>query len=45
MSKPAMPRHLSVLEGAGLIWTKREGQFVFYAMEQETLVGHLWTFM
>jgi len=45
MSKPAMSKHLSILEGAGLIWKKREGQFVLYGMEQENLAGHLWTFM
>ena len=45
ISKPAMSKHLSILEGAGLIWKKREGQFVLYGMEQENLAGHLWTFM
>lgn len=45
ISKPAMSKHLSVLEAAGLIWKKREGQFVLYGMEQENLTGHLWTFM
>ena len=45
MSKPAVSKHLSVLESAGLIWKKREGQFILYGMEQENLAGHLWTFM
>jgi DNA-binding transcriptional ArsR family regulator len=45
ISKPAMSKHLSILEGAGLIWKKREGQFVIYGMEQENLAGHLWTYM
>lgn len=45
MSKPAISKHLSILEAAGLIWRKREGQFVLYGMEQENLAGHLWTFM
>lgn len=45
MSKPAVSKHLSILESAGLIWKKREGQFVLYGMEQENLAGHLWTFM
>ena len=45
ISKPAMSKHLSILEGAGLIWRKREGQFVLYGMEQENLAGHLWTYM
>ena len=45
ISKPAMSKHLSILENAGLIWRKREGQFVLYGMEQENLAGHLWTYM
>ena len=45
MSKPAISKHLSVLEGAGLVWRRREGQFVLYGMERENLAGHLWTFM
>jgi ArsR family transcriptional regulator len=45
MSAPAVSKHLSVLESAGLIWKRREGQFVLYGMEQENLAGHLWTFM
>ncbi len=45
MSKPAISKHLSILESAGLIWRKREGQFVLYGMEQEKLAGHLCAFM
>ncbi|MEM9009745.1 MAG: metalloregulator ArsR/SmtB family transcription factor [Pseudomonadota bacterium] len=45
MSKPSISKHLAVLEAAGLIWRKREGQFVIYGMEEENLTGHLWTFM
>jgi DNA-binding transcriptional ArsR family regulator len=45
MSKPAVSKHLSVLESSGLIWKKREGQFILYGMEQENLAGHMWTFM
>ncbi len=45
MSKPAVSKHLSILESAGLIWRKREGQFILYGMEQDQLAGHLWTFM
>lgn len=45
MSAPAISKHLSTLESAGLIWKKREGQFVLYGMDQENLAGHLWTFM
>jgi len=45
MSAPAVSKHLAILEAAGLIWKKREGQFVLYGMEQERLAGHLWSFM
>ncbi|RTL34835.1 MAG: ArsR family transcriptional regulator [Burkholderiales bacterium] len=30
MSKPAISRHLSVLENAGLVSSERQGQFVMY---------------
>lgn len=45
MSQPAISKHLSILEGAGLVWRKRDGMHVFYGMEQETLAGTLATFM
>ncbi|KQV78938.1 ArsR family transcriptional regulator [Massilia sp. Root351] len=32
MSAPAISRHLSVLENAGLISSERRGQFVFYKL-------------
>jgi len=37
MSQPAISKHLSVLENAGLIWRKKEGQFVHYGLQQENL--------
>jgi ArsR family transcriptional regulator len=45
MSQPAVSKHLAVLEGAGLVWKRREGMNVFYGMEQETLSGTLATFL
>lgn len=45
MSQPAVSKHLAVLEGAGLVWKRREGMHVFYGMEQETLSGTLATFL
>ena len=45
MSQPAVSKHLSVLEGAGLVWKKREGQFVKYGMKRETLSGTLAGFL
>lgn len=41
MSQPAISKHLSILESAGLVWKKREGQFVKYGMEHDTLSGTL----
>lgn len=45
MSQPAVSKHLSVLESAGLVWKRREGMNVFYGMEKETLSGTLATFL
>ena len=45
MSQPAVSKHLSILESAGLIWKKREGQFVRYGMLSENLGGTLATFL
>jgi ArsR family transcriptional regulator, arsenate/arsenite/antimonite-responsive transcriptional repressor len=45
MSQPAVSKHLAVLEGAGLVWKKREGTRVFYGMERENLAGTLATFL
>ena len=45
MSQPAVSKHLSILESAGLVWKKREGQFVRYGMERENLAGTLASFM
>lgn len=45
MSQPAVSKHLSILEGADLIWKKREGQFVKYGMKADNLGGTLAKFM
>jgi len=45
MSQPAISKHLSTLEAAGLVWRKREGQFVKYGMVTETLSGTLAGFL
>lgn len=36
---------MAVLETAGLVWKKREGQFVTYGMESATLAGTLAKFL
>lgn len=41
MSAPAISRHLSVLENAGLVSSERRGQFVFYQLVPDSLVNTL----
>ena len=41
MSAPAISRHLSVLDNAGLVTSRRQGQHVFYAMVPHNLVKTL----
>lgn len=41
MSKPSISKHLSILEGAGLIRGERRGQFIHYALVRENLVNTL----
>src|SRR5438552_8420689 len=44
MSAPAMSRHLSVLENAGLAASRRDGQRVLYSLVRDTLVDALGSF-
>jgi DNA-binding transcriptional ArsR family regulator len=41
MSAPAMSRHLSVLENAGLVASRRHGQRVLYSLVRDTLMEAL----
>lgn len=41
MSAPAISRHLSVLENAGLVSSERQGQFVMYRINRDNLVNSL----
>ena len=41
MSAPAISRHLSVLENAGLVASRRDGQRVLYALVRDTLMEAL----
>ena len=41
MSAPAISRHLSVLENAGLVTSQRQGQHVLYALVPDNLVNTL----
>lgn len=41
MSKPAISKHLSILESAGLIRGERHGQFIHYSLVRENIVNTL----
>jgi ArsR family transcriptional regulator, arsenate/arsenite/antimonite-responsive transcriptional repressor len=41
MSKPAISKHLSILENAGLIRSEKRGQFIHYGLVRENLVNTL----
>lgn len=41
MSAPAISRHLSILELAGLVTSERQGQFVLYQLNADNLVNSL----
>ena len=41
MSKPSISKHLSILEGAGLIRSEKKGQFIHYSLVRESLVNTL----
>ena len=44
LSAPAVSRHLSVLEAAGLVTSERRGQRVLYRLERGNLAGALSAF-
>ena len=41
MTKPAISKHLSILENAGLVRGERRGQFIHYALVRENLANTL----
>ncbi|MYM21556.1 metalloregulator ArsR/SmtB family transcription factor [Duganella sp. FT135W] len=41
MSAPAISRHLSILQHAGLVTSARKGQFVFYKLNADSLANTL----
>lgn len=45
MTAPAISRHLTVLENAGLITRERQGQFVMYKLNRESLTSSLSNFV
>jgi DNA-binding transcriptional ArsR family regulator len=44
MSAPAISRHLSLLEVAGLVFSERRGQYVVYRLNGDNLVNTLTSF-
>lgn len=44
MSKPSLSKHLKILEAAGLVKADKRGQFVFYTLQQDSLVNTLTSF-
>ena len=45
MSKPAISKHLQILENAGLVTSEKRGQFVWYSLRRDALVGAIAHFM
>lgn len=45
MSKPAISKHLGVLENAGLVTYEKRGQFVHYSLARESLIASLHDFV
>jgi DNA-binding transcriptional ArsR family regulator len=45
MSKPAISKHLQILENAGLVTSEKRGQFVWYAIAHETLNDAIMNFL
>lgn len=41
MSKPALSKHLKILEHAGLVRSERRGQFVQYSLADDNLMARL----
>jgi len=44
VSAPGMSRHLSVLENAGLVASRRDGQRVVYSLVRDTVIDALGAF-
>jgi ArsR family transcriptional regulator len=45
MSQPAISKHLSVLENAGLVWREKRGQNIHYGLKEDVLTGALAGFL
>ncbi len=45
ISKPALSKHLSILENAGLVTREKRGQFVHYSLVPDNLANTLSSYM
>jgi len=45
MSQPAVSKHMSVLENAGLVWREKRGQSVHYGLKEDALTSTLVRFL
>ncbi|SAI51644.1 arsR family transcriptional regulator [Bordetella ansorpii] len=45
MSKPALSKHLKVLENAGLVRSEKKGQFVHYSLADDNMIATLHSFI
>ena len=45
MSQPAVSKHMSVLENAGLVWREKRGQNVHYGLKEDALSSTLVRFL
>jgi len=45
MSKPAISKHLQLLEAAGLVSSDKRGQFVWYSLDRASLTAAITEFM
>ena len=45
MSAPAISRHLSILENAGLVASERRGQFVMYRLKADSVANSLTSYV
>jgi DNA-binding transcriptional ArsR family regulator len=45
MTKPAISKHLQILENAGLVQAERKGQFILYSLVRENLANTLTSFV
>ena len=44
MSRPALTKHLKLLESAGLVEAEKKGQYVYYSITEDNLINTLVSF-